>query len=49
MVSHDIESVIKYSNKVLHLQNKQLFFGSTKEYLESEIGKKYSIGGKEND
>ncbi|WP_250277190.1 metal ABC transporter ATP-binding protein [[Clostridium] colinum] len=49
MVSHDIQNVLKYSNKVLHLETKQLFFGTVEEYLSSPLGMKYSIGGASND
>ena len=41
MVSHDIESSIIYANKVLHLNNSQLFFGTKDEYINSEIGKRF--------
>lgn len=44
IVSHDIQNVVKYSNKVLHLQTKQLFFGTTNKYLSSSIGQKYLRG-----
>lgn len=49
MISHDIPNVLKYSNKILHLQTKQLFFGTTKEYLNSSFEQKYFIGGNKND
>lgn len=39
MISHDIISSIKYANKILHLGKRQLFFGKTKEYIESKTGK----------
>ncbi|GHU64480.1 metal ABC transporter ATP-binding protein [Spirochaetia bacterium] len=42
MVSHDIEAAEKYATKILHLQNKQYFFGETEEYLKSDIGKQFS-------
>jgi len=32
MVSHDIENAVLYSDYILHLQNKPLFFGSTDDY-----------------
>jgi zinc transport system ATP-binding protein len=35
MVTHDIEGVVRYANKVLHLQNERYFFGSTEAYLKS--------------
>ncbi|HHU53448.1 MAG TPA: metal ABC transporter ATP-binding protein [Clostridiaceae bacterium] len=41
MVSHDIQAAIKYATHILHLQNTQLFFGTTEEYLESNIGEKF--------
>jgi zinc transport system ATP-binding protein len=39
MVSHDIVSAVKYSNKILHLWKKQLFFGNVTDYINSDIGK----------
>ena len=42
MVSHDIEAA-GCAAKVLHLQKRQLFFGSMKDYLASEIGKKFFV------
>ncbi|GHU92156.1 zinc ABC transporter ATP-binding protein [Spirochaetia bacterium] len=38
MVSHDIEAAAQYATKILHLQNRQCFFGETKEYMEADIG-----------
>jgi zinc transport system ATP-binding protein len=37
MVSHDLESAIKYSNKILHLKTETSFFGSTADYLKTEM------------
>ena len=48
MVSHDIEQAVKYASHILHLKNEQVFFGSTKDYLQSEIGKAF-IGGNKHD
>lgn len=42
MVSHDIKSAIQSSTHILHLQNKQLFFGKTEKYLETDIGKYFA-------
>lgn len=42
MVSHDINSAIKYATHILHIGNTPLFYGSKEEYLESEIGKNYT-------
>ncbi|MDR3238529.1 MAG: metal ABC transporter ATP-binding protein [Clostridiales bacterium] len=44
MVSHDMQSAIKYASHILHLQNAQVFFGKTEDYLNSEIGAKF-LGG----
>ena len=49
MVSHDIDAV-NCATKALHLQKKQLFFGSMEEYRSSNIGKKFFIKiGDQND
>lgn len=45
MISHDIEAALKYASHILQLGNKQLYFGMTKDYLTSEIGKTYAGGG----
>lgn len=37
MVSHDLESAIKYGNKILHMKTKTAFFGSTDDYLKTEL------------
>jgi zinc transport system ATP-binding protein len=42
MVSHDIEAAA-CATKVLHMQKKQLFFGSMEEYRNSEIGRKFFV------
>ncbi len=39
MVSHDIPAAVRYSNRILQLETKVLFFGSTKEYLRTEQAK----------
>ncbi|MDR1933548.1 MAG: metal ABC transporter ATP-binding protein [Spirochaetales bacterium] len=36
MVSHDIEAAAEYSRKILHLKNKQYFFGDAAEYMQSD-------------
>lgn len=46
MVSHDIAEAVKYANKVLHLQHEQVFFGSSAQYAQSEIGMKFMRGEK---
>jgi len=42
MVSHDIEAA-NCATKVLHLQNRQLFFGSMEDYRKSETGKNFFV------
>ncbi len=40
-VSHDLENCLKDANKILHMKQKCLFYGTKEEYLNSEIGKEY--------
>jgi zinc transport system ATP-binding protein len=47
MVSHDIESAVKYASHILHLSGKQEFFGTTSDYVKSKIGNKF-LGGTKN-
>ncbi len=35
--THDIKTIVKHANKILHLDNKVLFFGSTEDYLKTEL------------
>ena len=50
MISHDIGTAVKYSSHILHLGHKQLFFGKTSDYLESEAYKFFtSIGGEDDE
>ena len=44
MISHDIQTAVKYASHILHLGNKQLYFGNLEAYLQSHIGKVY-VGG----
>ena len=39
MVSHDIQAVLKYASHILQIGKKQLYFGSSKDYLESDAWK----------
>lgn len=41
MVSHDIHSAMRYSDKILHLKHRQLFFGTVAEYEATELGRSY--------
>ncbi|MCL2526858.1 MAG: metal ABC transporter ATP-binding protein [Defluviitaleaceae bacterium] len=45
MISHDIRSGIEYASHILHLQNRQVFFGPTAEYTETEVGRYFMRGG----
>ena len=36
-VSHDIESAVQNSNKILHLGRDTVFFGKTEEYIQTDI------------
>lgn len=47
MVSHDLQSAVKYASHILHLKNTQLFFGKTSDYLISKVGQIF-IGGEGN-
>jgi len=37
MISHDIAAAAKYASHILHI-GRTIFYGSTKEYLSSDIG-----------
>lgn len=41
MVSHDISSAIRYADKILHVQQSLLFYGDTKSYINTELGKRF--------
>lgn len=45
MVSHDIESAVKYATHILHLQEKVLFFGTAEDYQKSCVGRTFLGGG----
>lgn len=44
MVSHDIGCAVKYASHILHLKNRQMFFGATGDYLKTELGSHF-VGG----
>lgn len=48
MVSHDVHSAVKYASHILHLQNRQIFFGKTREYVKSPAGVEF-LGGESRD
>jgi zinc transport system ATP-binding protein len=45
MVSHDIAGAVKHARRILHLQGGPLFFGTSAEYVQSEIGARFLGGG----
>lgn len=47
MISHDIKTSVKDATHILHLRNKQLYFGRAEDYLNSQLGKEF-VGGAEN-
>lgn len=44
MVSHDPHAAAHEAGRVLHLENRQLFYGTAAEYRKSEIGRRF-LGG----
>jgi len=45
MISHDIHAAVEYASHVLHLQNRQVFFGTTENYKLTEEGRRFLGGG----
>ena len=48
MVSHDIQAAVQYASHILHIGKHQMYFGTKKNYLESDAWKifQYAGGGK---
>ena len=46
MVSHDMANIVRQAGKILHLQQKALFWGTVQDYLKSGIGNQ-CLGGEE--
>lgn len=44
MVSHDIHEAVRYATRILHLGHRQLFYGSSAEYKESDLARRF-LGG----
>lgn len=44
MVSHDVNTAVKYASHILHLNKNQAFFGKTEDYLFSEAGMNFVAG-----
>lgn len=48
VISHDIEASVNYSSHILHIgQSSILFYGTTADYLESDVGRRYAKMGVE--
>ena len=45
VVSHDVSCAVHYGNKILHLGEREYFFGSSHDYVASPLGKKMLAGG----
>lgn len=45
MVSHDIGNIISQANKILHLQQRVLFYGGVEAYRKSRAGEEFLGGG----
>ena len=46
MVSHDIHEAVRYATHILHLGRGQLFFGTTAEYRQSDLARRFVGGGR---
>lgn len=46
MVSHDIRNIVHQAGKILHMQQKALFYGTTADYEKSKIGRQF-LGGED--
>ena len=44
MISHDVKNAVKDASKILHLEHRQLFMGTAKEYATSDLGARF-MGG----
>ena len=47
MVSHDMKNALSYGEKILHLDTKQLFFGTTDAYLATGAGQRFGERGQQ--
>ena len=47
MVSHDMANIVRQAGKILHLQQKALFWGTVQDYLKSGIGNQFRGGEEE--
>ena len=42
MISHDVAAALQYASHILHI-GKRMFFGTTDEFLRSEVGKYFTV------
>lgn len=47
MISHDIQAAVRYAKHILHLHNKPLFYGTSEEYMSSDLCHSF-LGGEED-
>lgn len=45
MITHDVKEAVNHSNRILHLANKQLFYGSVEKYKQSPLSDGFVTGG----
>lgn len=45
MISHDVNTAVKYANKILHLDKDSQFYGTVAEYMVSDFGRTFLKGG----
>ena len=43
MISHDMQSALRYASHILHLAGKPLFFGRAADYRASDLGRLYAL------
>lgn len=43
MVSHDITSAVTHAKKILHLSKNNFFYGTTHQYVHSDLGKSFIV------
>jgi len=49
MISHDIHAATVFASNILHLKNRQVFFGTTGDYMQTEEGRMFLERGVEHD
>ena len=49
MISHDIHAAVEYATHILHLQNRQIFFGPAADYRQTKAGRRFLAGGDNDD